>query len=91
MMHQINPLKYLHVHDVDPEVLRAQIKENCLLQTKNSFAKAAKLGSNIFCNSCNSRELHLYWTLLEKSHQAQKEIREAEGIYVFYHLLPGLS
>lgn len=65
-MYPINLLKYLHVHDVDPEVLWAQIEENCLLQTKNSFAKAAKLGSNIFCNSCNSRELHLDWTLLEK-------------------------
>lgn len=92
MMYQINLLKYSCVHDFDQDVLWTQLKENCLLQTKVSFPKADKLESNIFFINCNSRELHLYWTLLGKVSSHRKEIQEAkENLCTLCNSLSGLS
>ena len=88
MTYQINLLKYLSVHDFDQDVLWIELKENCSLQTKISFPKADKLESNIFFINCNSRELHLYWTLLEKVSRHGKEIQEAqENLCILCNLL----
>lgn len=92
MTYQINLLKYLCVRDSDQGVLWIQLEENCLLQTKPSFSKADNLQSNIFFIYCNSRELHLYRTPLEKVSRHAKEIQEAqENLCILYNLLSGLS